>query len=235
MKKTKMIIFDYGHTLLHEPGFDLLKGYCALYPYIKSNPKGYSPEQINAIGKELSDKVYGVRKTNDLEFHEYQILRMELEYMGIELSVPLEEAEIILWNGVSPGAQMPYVEELLETLKKLGIRSGVISNLSWSGRALTERINRLLPENQFEFILASSEYIYRKPDPYLFELALCKANLERDEVWYCGDTLEADIVGAYNAGIFPVWYVQEGKEAEQEPDFPHMKIRDLRELIQVLM
>ena len=30
MKKPKMMIFDYGHTLCYEPPFDPLKGYKAL-------------------------------------------------------------------------------------------------------------------------------------------------------------------------------------------------------------
>ena len=33
MNKPKMIIFDYGHTLLCEPGFDFLRGEQSLFEY----------------------------------------------------------------------------------------------------------------------------------------------------------------------------------------------------------
>lgn len=33
-----MILFDYGFTLLHEPGADFLRGERAVYPYIRDNP-----------------------------------------------------------------------------------------------------------------------------------------------------------------------------------------------------
>ena len=49
--------------------------------------------------------------------------------------------------------------------------------------------------------------MYRKPNKHIFELALEKAGLTSDEVWYVGDNYECDIVGAMGAGIFPVWYV----------------------------
>ena len=37
--KPKMIIFDYGNTLLHEPDFDFLRGDTVLFDFIKSNPQ----------------------------------------------------------------------------------------------------------------------------------------------------------------------------------------------------
>ena len=71
---------------------------------------------------------------------------------------------------------------------------------------VAERINRLIPENAFEFIITSSNYIFRKPNKRLFELALEKADLKPDEVWYVGDQYECDIKGALGAGLMPVWY-----------------------------
>ena len=46
----------------------------------------------------------------------------------------------------------------------------------------------------------------RKPDKRLFEIALMKSGLTSDKVWYCGDRYSNDVVGANNAGIFPVYY-----------------------------
>ncbi len=65
----------------------------------------------------------------------------------------------------------------------------------------------MIPTNHFEFVIASSEYLYRKPNRRIFELALEKAELSASEVWYIGDQYECDIVGARNAGLFPVWYI----------------------------
>ena len=136
---------------------------------------------------------------------------------------------------------MPNTDKIIEYINKSGIRSGVISNISWSGEALTDRINRLLPDNKFDFIIASSEYILRKPDAMLFKLALNKAELDAEDVWYCGDNIRCDIEGSASVGIFPVWY--ENKTLENPwfsnnenltPQCKHLHIHDWQELIEML-
>ncbi len=97
--------------------------------------------------------------------------------------------------------------EILGYLKNKGIRTGVISNISYASSVVAERINRLLPENAFEFIITSSNFMFRKPNKRIFDLALEKAELQPDEVWYIGDQYECDVKGALNAGLLPVWYI----------------------------
>ena len=129
---------------------------------------------------------------------------------------------------------------MLDYLSSNGIRSAVISNIGWSGNALCERLNRLLPNNRFEFVIASSEYMFRKPEPLLFELALRKAELNAGEVWYCGDNPQADIEGASGLGIFPVWYDNalecdyRDKSNETESMCEHLHIHEWNEMIEVL-
>ncbi len=242
IKKPKMIIFDYGHTLLYEPNHSPENGDRKLYSYIKSNPNNISFEEFS---KTISDMFAKMKEFSGpyLEIHEHIFLKTVLEYMDIELSIPIEEAERVVWYGISAGEKMPYVDELLESLNKMGIRTAVISNIVFSEAALKERLNHFLPDNKFEFVLASSEYIFSKPDPLMFKIALKKAGLSEDEVWYCGDSITSDVRGAQNAGIFPVLYngetteendplkkINDGLEIEGE----HLYIEDWRELISIL-
>ena len=74
----------------------------------------------------------------------------------------------------------------------------------------------MLPCNDFEFILTSSEYMFRKPHARIFQLALEKAGLQPEEVWYIGDDYQCDVVGARNAGIFPVYYIGASKKEPME-------------------
>ncbi len=176
-----------------------------------------------------------------MELHERQFQRFLYEYLEIELSISFLEAEKILWDNVSGGALMPNVDIMLDFINFNGIRSGVISNIGWSGAALTERINRMLPRNQFEFIITSSEYMFRKPSPMLFELALKKAKLDADDVWFCGDNIKADVEGSAAVGIFPVWYddeVMDNPWREQNKNVPpscnYLHINDWHDLIVAL-
>lgn len=238
MKKPKMILFDYGNTLLCEPGFDPLRGEEALFRYVKSNKKGLTPKQICDFSQKLLGKISVAR---DLEPHEWQFQRFLYEYLGIEFSISQSEAEKVFWDNASIGALMPNADKIISYINAHGIRSGVISNIVWSGLALTERINRLLPHNKFEFVIASSEYMFRKPNPMLFELALNKADLDASEVWFCGDNIKADVEGSASVGIFSVWYedmIAENPWKEQNegaaPSCEHLHIHDWCELISVL-
>lgn len=98
----------------------------------------------------------------------------------------------------------------------------------------------MLPNNKFEFVIATSEYIIRKPNPLIFELALKKANLSADEVWFCGDNTECDVKGSSSVGMFPVWYHScipcdyRDKSLDVRPDCEHYYLNDWLELIDVL-
>ena len=136
---------------------------------------------------------------------------------------------------------MPYANAVIDYINAKRIRSGVISNIGWSGAALSKRINRLLPQNKFEFIIASSDYMFRKPSPMLFELAMRKAGLNAEDIWFCGDNVKADIEGAATVSMFPVWYDDKTVEnpwREQNkgviPVCDHLHIVDWRELIEIL-
>ena len=242
MKNPEMILFDYGHTLLYQPGFNTSNGNKAIYPYINKNPRNISLEEYDRTINELFAKIKAHRGSI-LEIHEHNFLRLAMEYMDISYSVSIEDAEEIIMNGISKGGMMPHADMLLDYLNAKGIRTGVISNNCFSSNALKKLFDRLLPRNKFEFVMASSDYIFRKPHSKMFDIALQKAGLSADKVWYCGDSIETDVQGAKNVGMFPVLY--EGTTDDGTNPFPHqndnlkvdfeyLHITDWTELIDVL-
>jgi len=105
------------------------------------------------------------------------------------------------------------------------------SNRGFTGEALTRRFARLIPEHTFEFVIASSDYGVRKPDPLIFRAALSRAGLPAEDCWYCGNELRADVLGALGAGLLPVYYAPPGAETA---DVPALCIRHWRELLLLL-
>ena len=240
MKYPKMILFDYGHTLLYEPGWDSVRGNAELLKYATKNPNNYTLEDVRK-GAELNfgEHIESVRKIG------YDISgqvgdKVLYEYLGIEFSLTPLEMETVFWNGASMGAIMPDADKMLDYINRNSIRSAVISNLLWSGAALSNRLNRLLPNNQFEFVMTSSDYFMRKPNRILFDIALQKAGVSADEVWYCGDDPQADIEGSSQAGIYPVWYDNntekdyKDRTKEQLPRCEHLHIHEWNEMIDLL-
>lgn len=207
----KMILFDYGQTLLDEAKFDGVKGSEAVLRYAVKNKYGRTAGEIqeiaNAMNHELGRFDPAKRHLFQVEVPNYMFCSYLYESQGIELSINATQRDKVFWDAASPGTPTKGMEEFLDFLKEQGIRTGVISNISYSGEALTDRINTSLPNHNFEFIIATSEYMYRKPNKRIFDLALEKAQLRAEDVWYIGDNYDCDVVGARNAGIFPIWYV----------------------------
>ena len=128
--------------------------------------------------------------------------------------------------------------ELLEFLHREGIRTGVVSNLCFNEKTLRKRIGKCLPDHHFEFIMVSSEYALRKPMPEFYRLALTKAKLSAQDVWFCGDNAVCDVDGPMAVGMQGIWYTGAMLNPESCRLHPqsegHLEIRDWRELERML-
>lgn len=211
MRLPKMILFDYGQTLVAEQKFDGVRGTRAVLQYATKNKYNLSAEQVqehaNEINRELGRLDPVERHLMQVEIPNTMFTPYLYESVGIELSFQNGEIDRVFWDAASPGKPTDGIEAFLDFLEQKGIRTGVISNITYDQKVVSERIDRLIPNHEFEFILATSGYLFRKPSPHIFELALEKADLCAEDVWYIGDNYLCDIKGALGAGLFPVWYI----------------------------
>ena len=239
MNKPKMIIFDYGQTLVNEKIFDPLKGTAAVLREAAKNPDKVSAEEVQALaeqlGKEIGRNGVEAEKQTFLEVHIHIFQNYLYEYFGIEFTKSSTEIERIFQKAACVGEPTENIVAFLQFLENNHIRTSVISNISYSGELLKKIINSNIPSNKFEFIIASSEYVFRKPHKRIFELALRKAKLNAEEVWYCGDNAVFDVDGAANCGIFPVWYKGAiEKPNKKVPNSECLVIDNWKELIERL-
>lgn len=237
MQYPKMILFDYGQTLLGERDFDPVRGNAELLRYAVKNPHGCTLEDVRRAVDVVYGQHAGAVRTLGYEIPAQIVDRTLYAWLGIEFSLTPLEMEMVFWDAAAPAVVMPGADEMLRALQARGIRTGVISNLAWSGAALTQRLQRLLPENQFEFVLTSSDYFLRKPNRLLFEIALQKSELSAQDVWFCGDNPQADVEGAAAAGLFPVWYTPAaaGRDVPQTmPQCAHLRIQSWDALLEAL-
>ncbi len=211
MKMPKMVLFDYGQTLIAEQKFDGVKGTEAVLQYATRNKYHLSAEQVQAKANEINQELgrFDPKKRHlfQIEIPNTMFTPYLYESQGIEIALSNAEIDTVFWNAAAPGTPTEGIKDFLDYLKNKGIRTGVISNISYNPSVVAERINRLLPDNTFEFIITSSNFLFRKPNKRIFDLALEKAQLRPDEVWYIGDQYECDVKGSLNAGMFPIWYI----------------------------
>lgn len=241
MKRPKMIIFDAGKTLINylpkidDKGMLYLSTIDAiekLMPYITSNPDHYDAQDINRLTNEIFEEYSRCRKSY-FEINNQVILKMVFDLLNIKLSIPFSQVEKIIWNHSANIVAVEGVLELLDSLKCLGIRSAVISNLDFSGYLLEEKLNELFPNNKFEFVIVSSDYGIRKPQKLIFEIGIVKSGLAAEDIWYVDDKPAVDRSGSKSAGMMPIIF-KSSKNQYNDISKDMITIDDYKELIDIL-
>lgn len=232
MNRPKMIIFDAGKTLIDYKEINTLKGVKALMPYIIQNPRKLSAEEIDTFTNEIFAHYEDCRK-NLFEIHEQTILKTVYDLLELKFSITLSEIEEIIWNETPLIEPVEHVEELLDFLNASQIKTAVISNFDFSGYLLKKKLDELFKNNQFRFVIASSDYGIRKPDIRLFKLGILKSSFEPHDIWYVGDKVNVDVKGSHNAGMVSILY--KNKSAHDDAFCENaLVIEDYRELIRIL-
>lgn len=165
MEMPRMILFDYGQTLITEQKFDGVRGTEAVLQYAARNKYHLTAEQVQRKADEINREFgrFGPERRHlfQIEIPNTMFTPYLYESQGIEIALSNSEIDTVFWNAAAPGIPTEGIKDFLEYLKNRGIRTGVISNISYAPSVVTERINRLLPENAFEFIITSSNYMIR--------------------------------------------------------------------------
>jgi putative hydrolase of the HAD superfamily len=125
-------------------------------------------------------------------------------------------------------------DEVPEVLQHLSGRLplGVITN--GASDTQREKLRTTGIEALFDVIIVSGEIGAAKPSPIAFQAALEATGVSPQEALHVGDSLEADVAGALNAGLNAVWLNRHGKQRENHHPRPHHEIASLSELLQLL-
>ena len=99
----------------------------------------------------------------------------------------------------------------LDRLQQMNLKMGIISNWDTPLHAMVEELE-LAP--YFEVVVASHDQRVQsaKPDAAIFEYALNAVGVSPEEALHVGDSFEADIMGAYAAGIRAVLLDRDGTQ-----------------------
>ena len=129
----------------------------------------------------------------------------------------------------------PEIPEVLEAIKKLGLKIGLISNVNSLGQVPTN-LEKYKIKHYFDPIVLSSEYGRRKPDPAIFHYAARLANVPTSECIYVGDRISRDIDGANRAGFkmaVQICHDFDHGETDFGPE-PDVKITKMTELLDII-
>ena len=218
MNRPAAVVFDYGGTLVESKVCKFEEGIKKLLSLSVNPGKITSKEILNTI-EDLGGTINAINKDYLIEIGFRNYFKYVFGKFNIEFNDKYEELEKIFRQEIYEYKPTHGVKDLLGYLKSSNIRIGVLSNNEFSGEALEYELRTAFPDTEFEFVISSVDYYFRKPSPKIFEIAESKLDLHGTEIWYVGDNFSVDVIGSSNAGFTPVWYNQYGKVGYKESNY----------------
>jgi HAD superfamily hydrolase (TIGR01662 family) len=239
-KPIKAVFFDLGYTLVYFSGDFykvILESYLVLADELIKN--GCQIDRIE-FACDFSQKMKNYYQQREQDFLERPIEQIVKEIIKEHHQEPLSD------DVYMQAMQAMYLvternwlleEDTHETLQCLldqNYQLGLISNASnaWDVNNLID--NHHL-RNYFSTILISATEGIRKPNPKIFRVAADQLHIKLSEAVMVGDTLEADILGAHNAGMRGIWISRRKErpspQEKLDPKYlPDAEIHTLKEL-----
>jgi FMN phosphatase YigB (HAD superfamily) len=221
------VLFDLEGTVLLEVRHDRRAGADCLLRYCRP-PVRYSPDEVHRHAEALLDDLVPRKYDSLLELSLHGFLRLLLDWLGLTLTLSMEEVEGEYWDAVEGMVPATGIHEALDDLRRRGIPAGIVSNAIYRGETIRRELDRHRLGDAFRFVMTSTDYAVRKPHPFLFEAAAAKLGVPVGAVWYAGNSLDHDVRGAAGAGMTALWYCPDGPP-EQAPESAIL-IRDWAEL-----
>ena len=239
----KAVIFDLGNTLLYFNG-DWSNVFArADQRMFESLTKDGLLLEKSAFSSAFRQRLAAYHHQREIDFKEHStswILADTLAAFGYtDVDEDILKDALAAMYAASQEFWIPEEDLLpmMEALKTRGYRTGLLSNAGDD-----QDVQKLVDKGQIrpylEYVLTSAAGGIRKPDNRIFELAIGMFGLGPNEVAMVGDTLDADILGANQIGIFSIWITRRAdtsanREARKTIT-PNAEIETLAELPDLL-
>jgi putative hydrolase of the HAD superfamily len=159
-----------------------------------------------------------------LERFLHPLLQVGINNSSLAIEIGNEYLEIL----PTRTALVPYAKELLEYLYPkypLTIVSNGFVEVQY------KKLHSCHLEQYFSHVVLSEAAKALKPDKRIFEFAMQQNNVTANECIMIGDSYEADIVGAINAGIDQVYFNPLSDSPEKEATY---RVQGLEEIFKII-
>ena len=202
-KENKMIglVFDVDDTL-YEQIVPFENAYKSLFDI------DIDMEQFYLLSRHYSDVKFEASRNGEITMDEYHIYRIQEAAKDLGVYLTGEQA-LSMQREYKKNQQRLQISNItisiLELAKANNVKLGIITNgpseHQWS-KIKALGVERWINKDN---IVVSGDYDINKPDIRIFEIMQEKLQLPNDSLYYIGDSLENDIVGANNAGWKSIW------------------------------
>ena len=235
--RIKAILFDlYGTLIDIETDESMEKIYRGISRFLIY-------QGINVRWQNLRDLYYGImqeqRQASSEQHPEIDVeaiwdtllARQDLASKNKRRQLKIYLAQLYRGLSLKRLKRFPYVKRVLNTLWP-SYRMGIVSDAQPCFARAEIRTVKLGAE--FDPVIISADYGFRKPDPRMIRLALDKLRLTSGEVVFVGNDMYRDIYCAHQLGIKTVFFASTSGAQSYEQIEPNYRIDRFKDLLPAL-
>jgi len=193
-------------------------------------------EKFYLLSRYYSDVKFEASRSGEMTMDEYHIYRIQeaAKDLGVFLT---DEQALNMQKEYKENQQKLQMSDMtisiLELAKENDVKLGIITNgpseHQWA-KIEALGVEKWIPR---ENIIVSGDLGINKPDKRIFEVMQEKLQLGVESLYYIGDSLENDIVGANNAGWKSIWINRYNKEYPPGAEI-YIKVQNNYELFEII-
>ena len=234
----KAFLFDLDNTLYN---YDAAHE-CAMTALLKKygGVLGLSDSDFRTLYTETMDEQVRRAGGDCAGIHSRLIrFQMMLEHLRRPIA-PAPEMDQTYWTAFLDSMRPdPETGRILDTLRAAGYCVGIGTNMTAEWQYA--KLQKLELLDRIDFLVSSEEANAEKPDRRIFDLCAEKAGCPSSACVFVGDSWKHDVIGAQNAGMYPIWFTAQNMPGDICSDMPSnilsdmprsvLRIRSLAELL----
>jgi len=205
------LLLDFGGTLVEELDGDVRAGNEWLLSRASHRPAAVTLDDVLTRARRITKEVASRRDHVHIETPWPTLTRLIHDPLGIRFDMPMAELEMGFWKASVRTEPMPGARDVLELCHRCGVPIAVVSNTCFSERVIRYELRKHGLADHLACIVVSSDYSVRKPNVLLFETAAAKLGVSAEDIWFVGDRVDTDVVGAKAARMTAVWFNRRGQ------------------------
>jgi putative hydrolase of the HAD superfamily len=207
MENIRAVGFDLFNTLITMEPLALKDALTRLTSSLKENGFAIDHGQFVKAHSEAVLDFLEQTKRDGRESHNRFWISTALAKLGHDVSpddLHISDAVDLYFSAfIQHATIIPGTKEMLATLQDR-YRIGLLSNFTHPPAA-RNLITQLELEPFFEVVLISGDLGYRKPHQSVFRELIHQLGVDKDHIAFVGDDPDADIAGALQSGLKPIW------------------------------
>ena len=225
------LIFDLDDTL-----YDLSEPFRRSHKELLTEQLGENCEELFRKSRVYSDEILALERAGKIAKEDTFYHRIYRTYQdaGLELERGIIDAFEEKYRYYQKHITVPEgIRQMLDFCKTSGHRMVIFSNGNVKNQG--SKIAALSMEQWFEKenIIISEMTGFHKPSLEAFQYVEKHLHAKPEDIWYVGDTYEADVFGGKRAGWNVIWYNHRQREVP-EHNLADITVNTAKELLEVL-